>query len=184
MTTTPYADLDVMPLAGAWRPGASQGRFVDTDPYTGEVVLEGRRASVADVDDAYAGAALAQRDWARTSPAERSAVFLRSAEVIDARTEELVDWLTREAGTTRMRAYVEIGIVRATAMAAVTHTALGWQTVASDVPGKESRIYNGRSASSASSARGTCRCTCPTARWPRRWRSATASSSSRPATPR
>ena len=141
MTTTPYDGLDVMPLAGAWRKGSSPDRFVDTDPYTGEVILEGQRASVSDVNDAYAGAVLAQRDWARTSPAERSAVFLRTAELIDARTEELVDWLTREAGTTRMRAYVEIGIVRATAMAAVTHTALGSRTVASDVPGKENRIY-------------------------------------------
>jgi acyl-CoA reductase-like NAD-dependent aldehyde dehydrogenase len=141
MPAAPYTELDLMPLAGTWRAGSSPDHFRDTDPYTGDLLLEGARATVADLDAAYAGALKAQREWARTPGADRAAVFLRAAEVIDARTEELVDWLTREAGTTRMRALVEIGIVRATTMAAVTHTHLGHELVASDVPGKENRVY-------------------------------------------
>ena len=141
MPATPYTDLDLMPLAGKWRPGSSPDRVRDTDPYTGDLLMECARATVADLDEAYVGAQDAQRDWARSSGAERSAIFLRAAEIIDARTDELADWLTREAGTTRMRALVEIGIVRATTMAAVTHTHLGHEVVASDVPGKENRVY-------------------------------------------
>ncbi|MEU4244775.1 aldehyde dehydrogenase family protein [Actinoplanes sp. NPDC026619] len=141
VATTPYTDFDLMPLAGKWRHGSSAGRLTDTDPYRGDVLLEMPQATVEDVDAAYAGALDAQAAWAATTPGERAAIFLRAAEVLDRRQEELVGWLIREAGTTRTRALVEIGIVRATTMAAVTHTSLGEETVASDVPGKENRIY-------------------------------------------
>ncbi|BCY08887.1 aldehyde dehydrogenase family protein [Actinoplanes sp. L3-i22] len=136
-----YTDFDLMPLAGKWRHGSSTTVLNDTDPYRGDLLLEIPQATVEDVDAAYTAAREAQPGWASTPASERSAIFLRAAEIIDARQEELVDWLTREAGTTRVRALVEIGIVRATTMAAVTHTSLGRETVASDVPGKENRVY-------------------------------------------
>ncbi|WP_436535349.1 aldehyde dehydrogenase family protein [Actinoplanes sp. HUAS TT8] len=136
-----YTDFDLMPLAGKWRHGSATAVLTDIDPYRGDVLLEIPQATVEDVDAAFIGARDAQPGWAATSAAERSAIFLRAAEIIDRRQEELVDWLTREAGTTRIRALVEIGIVRATTMAAVTHTTLGHETVPSDVPGKENRVY-------------------------------------------
>ena len=74
-------------------------------------------------------------------------MFLRAADILDRRTEEVVGWLTREAGTTRMRALVEIGIVKATTLAAVTHTPTDQVTVATDVPGKENRVYRRPAAS-------------------------------------
>lgn len=138
---TMYTDFDLMPLAGKWRHGSSANVLTDTDPYRGDLLLEIPQATVEDVDAAYVAAQEAQPGWAATPASERSAIFLRAAEIIDRRQEELVDWLTREAGTTRVRALVEIGIVRATTMAAVTHTTLGHETVATDVPGKENRVY-------------------------------------------
>jgi aldehyde dehydrogenase (NAD+) len=141
MPATPYTDFDLQPIAGKWRHGSSPTSFNDTNPYSGEPLVHGRRATVEDLDAAYARAQEAQRDWARCSPTERSAIFLRAAEVIDSHMEELVDWLIKEAGATRMRALVELGIVRAATMAAATHTALGVKTVASDVLGKENRVY-------------------------------------------
>jgi len=140
-TISAYTELDLMPLAGKWRRGSSAAVLTDTDPYRGDLLVEMPLATVEDVAAAYAGARDAQADWAAASPGERSAIFLRAAEVLDHRQEELVQWLIQEAGTTRTRALVEIGIVRATAMAAVTHTWLGEVTVATDVPGKENRIY-------------------------------------------
>ncbi len=133
--------FDQMPIAGSWRPGSSQQNLLDTNPYSGELLAQMRLATPADVDAAYRGAYEAQAAWADTSPAQRAAVFLRAAEIIDRRQEELVDWLIREAGTTRMRALVEVGIVKATTLAGVTHTSLGETTVATDVPGKENRVY-------------------------------------------
>ncbi|MFZ2013841.1 MAG: aldehyde dehydrogenase family protein, partial [Nocardioides sp.] len=137
MAGNEYDGFDRMPIAGEWGTGSSGAPLEDVDPYSGDLLLETVRADVSDVDRAYRAAAAAQPQWAATSPADRSAVFLRAADIIDQRTEELVGWLTREAGTTRMRALVELGIVKATTMAAVTHTAPEQVTVPTDVPGKE-----------------------------------------------
>ena len=144
MTTAqpvPYTDLDRMPIAGTWRPGSADAVLRNTDPYSGDVLTEGRRATPADVDAAYRSARDAQVEWAAATPAERAAVFLRAAEILERREDELVEWLIREAGTTRIRALVEIGIVKATTLAGVTHTTLAETTVATDVPGKENRVY-------------------------------------------
>jgi len=136
-----YGGFDTMPIAGEWVAGLSGQSIQDVNPYDGDLLLETRRATVEDVDRAYRAARSAQRAWAAASPSDRAAVFLAAADIIDRRTAELVDWLTREAGTTRMRALVELGIVKATTLAAVTHTSLEQVTVATDVPGKENRVY-------------------------------------------
>ncbi|MEO8527761.1 MAG: aldehyde dehydrogenase family protein [Pseudolysinimonas sp.] len=143
MTTkrTRYDGFDTMPIAGEWRPGSSADILTNIDPYHGTVLTETRKADAADVDTAYRSAQLAQRAWALSAPTERAAVFLRAAAIIEERTEELVEWLTREVGTTRMRALVELGIVAAVTRAGVEHTTLAQVTVASDAPGKENRIY-------------------------------------------
>ena len=141
MAAHEYDGFDRMPIADEWSTGSSGATLQDVDPYHGDLLLETVRADVSDVDRAYRAAAAAQPRWAATSPADRSAVFLRAADIIDQRTEELVGWLTREAGTTRTRALVELGIVKATTLAAVTHTAPEQVTVPTDVPGKENRVY-------------------------------------------
>ena len=144
--------------------------------------LAGPRATAADVDAAYVGAQAAAR-LGRRRP--RGTVRRVPAGRRDHRpaAEELVDWLIREAGTTRMRALVELGIVRATTMAAVTHTSLGEVTVATDVPGQgEPGLHPAGRCGRASSAHGTSRCTSPTARSRPRSPSATPWCSSRPRT--
>ena len=140
-TRDAYTGFDRMPIAGEWRPGSSSATLTNTDPYSGAVLTETRKADRSDVDTAYRSARDAQVEWWASTPAERASVFLRAAEILDERTDELVGWLTREAGTTRMRALVELGIIKAATLAAVTHTTLGQTTVATDAPGKENRIY-------------------------------------------
>jgi aldehyde dehydrogenase (NAD+) len=136
-----YDGFDAMPIGGRWVAGSSGQMLNDVNPYDDATLLETRRADVTDVDLAYRAAQAAQPDWAAASPSERAAVFLAAAQIIDRRTDDLVGWLTREAGTTRVRALVELGIVKATTHAAVTHTAPEQVTVATDVPGKENRVY-------------------------------------------
>lgn len=139
--SAPYRGLDLMPIAGEWRAGSSTATLTNSDPYSGDVLTETRKADRSDVDAAYRSARDAQSAWASTAPAERAAVFLRAAQIIDDRRDELVGWLTHEVGTTRVRALVELGIVKAATLAGVTHTTLGQTTVASDAPGKENRVY-------------------------------------------
>jgi hypothetical protein len=140
LQSTPYVDLTEMPRAGRWRGGSGTEAVIDSDPYTAERLTELAVATTEDVDEAHQAARGAQTEWAAATSTERAGVFLRAAEVLDQRQEELVGWLTREAGTTRIRALVEICIVRATMMAAVAHTSLGETTVTSDVPGKENQV--------------------------------------------
>jgi hypothetical protein len=52
----------------------------------------------------YHAAAKAQVSWAARLPAERAAVMLRSASIMEARHSEIVDWLIRESGSTRVKA--------------------------------------------------------------------------------
>ncbi|MDO9356056.1 MAG: aldehyde dehydrogenase family protein, partial [Solirubrobacteraceae bacterium] len=96
----PYRAFGAQFIGGEWRRGGSSRTVVDLDPYTGETLLEMPGASVADVDDAYAAALGAQPEWAARLPRERAELLLRAARAFEDRHDEIVDWLTREAGAT------------------------------------------------------------------------------------
>ena len=101
MASTPYVGFGQQFVAGEWRAGRStQHTITDDNPYTGEALLQIRGATVEDVEDAYAAARRAQADWAARLPRERAGVLLAAARVFAARHDEIVDWLTREAGAT------------------------------------------------------------------------------------
>ena len=140
-TPTPYTGFDRMPLAGEWRYGSSSAVLTDNNPYSGEVLAEITPAGTGDVDLAYGAAREAQRAWARTAPEQRAAIFERAAGIVMERADELADWLTREVGATRDRAGVEVAIVAAVTAAAAGHTADVVDTVGTDVPDKENRVY-------------------------------------------
>ncbi|MDZ7812076.1 MAG: aldehyde dehydrogenase family protein [Ideonella sp.] len=101
-TTAPqrYSDFGQQFIGGTWRPGRSTHTFRDDNPYTGETLLEMRGASVADVDDAFKEAAAAQPAWAALLPRERAELLLKAANAFEERHDEIVDWLTKEAGAT------------------------------------------------------------------------------------
>jgi aldehyde dehydrogenase (NAD+) len=104
---SPYDGFDKILVAGTWRHGRGDGMAEDLDPYTHEVLVRIPLADGRDVDEAYQAAAAAKREWSEWRPAERSAVLRRAAAVMEARREEIVDWLIRESGSTRIRANLE-----------------------------------------------------------------------------
>lgn len=71
-------------------------------------------------------------------PAERSALLHRAVAIFDERKEEIIDWLIRESGSTRLKANVEWGSAQAITLeaASMPGRAQG-ATMGSDVPGKE-----------------------------------------------
>ena len=140
--TSKYDGLDRLFIGGEWRPGSSEERSPDTNPFDGEILTTFTLAGTEDVDAAYAAAAAAQPAWASTGPGAREALMLRAVEVIDARHEELVEWLIAESGSTRLKAEIELSAVRAVTLEAASfpYRASG-EIVASDVPGKENRVY-------------------------------------------
>lgn len=68
------------------------------DPATGELIGHAPTASKADLDAAVAAAKAAQKDWAATPDAERSAALHAAADAIEAHAEELAQLLSREQG--------------------------------------------------------------------------------------
>jgi acyl-CoA reductase-like NAD-dependent aldehyde dehydrogenase len=77
-------------IAGEWRLGQGE-RYATLYPATGEAVTFLHAASVADVEEAIAGADLAFRTsgWAQRKPHERAVVLYRVAQLIRERGEDL-----------------------------------------------------------------------------------------------
>lgn len=137
-----YRNLELQPIAGHWRAGGAKRERAVIDPYTQETVLNLKMASRDDVDAAYRMAEEVQPEWAALGPSERSAVLLRTVAIMDRRKEEILDWLCREAGSTRIKAELEWSVARAITLeaASLPGRAHG-RILPSDVPGKESRVY-------------------------------------------
>jgi aldehyde dehydrogenase (NAD+) len=138
----PYRGFDGQYINGSWRPGRHGGVRVDTDPYSGATLAEMVMANQSDLDEAYHAAAKAQVSWAARLPAERAAVMLRSASIMEARHSEIVDWLIRESGSTRVKAELEWQFVHAVTLEAASfpHRVEG-RILPLDEAGKESRAY-------------------------------------------
>ncbi|WP_225782968.1 aldehyde dehydrogenase [Xenophilus sp. Marseille-Q4582] len=86
------SNLELLPInvAGEWRLGGGDV-YESLYPATGEVIARLRAASLADVQEAIAGADRAFRTsgWAQKLPHERAAVLYRVAQLIRANAEEL-----------------------------------------------------------------------------------------------
>ncbi|HET8980745.1 MAG TPA: aldehyde dehydrogenase family protein [Solirubrobacteraceae bacterium] len=137
-----YEGLELMPLAGEWREGSDDRTRADTDPWSGDTLLEHRLADRRDLDRAYAAAVEAQREWADRPPAARAAVMRAAAEILDARRDEVVDWVVRESGGTVAKGNLECDLVQAVMWeaASMPHHVEG-TILPSDIPGKENRVY-------------------------------------------
>ena len=85
-------------IGGEWVDAADGGTFEDLDPYTGDVVAHVAAADEEDAELAVGAAAAALAGWAQTPPAERQRIFLKAADLLEARQMEVVDVLARETG--------------------------------------------------------------------------------------
>jgi aldehyde dehydrogenase (NAD+) len=129
-------------IGGQWRDGASGRLDADRDPYTGDVIAELMLADRDDLDRAYAAAAAAQPAWAAALPGDRAQVLRRAAQLLEARRDEIIRWLVREAGSTRIKASLEWAAVHAVIEdAAEMPYRVQGEILPVDLPGKESRVY-------------------------------------------
>jgi aldehyde dehydrogenase (NAD+) len=137
-----YDGFDRMPIAGTWREGRSERTAADTDPYTGETLTELRLATSDDLDEAYAGAREAQREWAARLPGDRADVLRRAARIMEEREDEIVEWHVRESGAAAPAAQFEYAITLRDFHEASSypHRVQG-RILPADVEGKESRVY-------------------------------------------
>jgi acyl-CoA reductase-like NAD-dependent aldehyde dehydrogenase len=89
-----------MYIGGEWVEASSQETFDDYNPFTGEVYARVPRGKRADAAHAIEAAAAAFPAWAAMPPSERRKLFLRAADVMERRQQELIKILMEEAGTT------------------------------------------------------------------------------------
>src|SRR4029077_20539913 len=123
-------------IAGEWVDATGGATFDDADPFTGDVVARVPSATRDDARRAVEAAAGTADAWASSPPAARQGVFLKAAEILESRHDEVVDWLTRETGCTFGFAMFQMhfvpGLFRQAAGRA--YMPVG-QVIPSDVPG-------------------------------------------------
>lgn len=129
-------------INGEWRTGKSSRKLEVKNPFTGETVTSFQIGSKQDLDDAYQAAAVAQKAWAALPYSERRAVFEKTYGWLEKNHEELVEYLTKEGGSTRLKAEFELGLVSdfVRTAAALTTSQVG-TILASPDPQKENRLY-------------------------------------------
>lgn len=144
MNQTPnaYNNLELQPLAGEWRAGSGDRSLVVTNPYNGDTLLNLQMANRDDLNAAFVAAEKAQAEWAALPPAARADVMMNAVRIFDERQDEIVNWLIRESGSTRLKATIEWGAARAiTLESASMPSRVHGRIFESNVPGKESRAY-------------------------------------------
>ncbi len=142
MQATAHAAYTRQFIAGAWRAGRSATVIEDLDPYRGERLTALPGASVEDIDDAFAAAAAAQPAWAGKTPFERAGLLLKAAALFEKRREEIMRWLCREAGATRVWADMisRHAVLCCSEAAAYAQQASG-RILPSLIPGQDSQVH-------------------------------------------
>jgi aldehyde dehydrogenase (NAD+) len=140
-STTAY-QFDSILIDGEWRSGRASSVNTDTDPWSGEELASIVEADVEDVDDMYRSAETIQKEWEAALPGQRATVLRSAGGILERRHDEVVDWLVREAGSTRTKAELEWAIVRdgLYEAASMPHDA-GGHIVPSDIPAKENLVF-------------------------------------------
>src|SRR5690606_11115866 len=141
-TPTPYQNLGQLPIAGEWRDGSASRKLDVKDPYSGKSLLSIAMADKTDVDAAFRQAQTVQASWAATGPSARGDIMRKAVAIFDARKDEIIDWLVRDSGSTRLKAEIEWGSARGIILesASMPGRAHG-RILPSDIPGKDSRVY-------------------------------------------
>jgi acyl-CoA reductase-like NAD-dependent aldehyde dehydrogenase len=123
-------------IGGQWIDAADGATFEDRDPYTGDVVAIVPAGGAQDARNAIDAASAAFPAWSATPPAERQRIFLKAADVLESRLEEVVSMLARETGCTFGFGMFQMGFVPGLfRQAAATAYAPIGQVLPSDHPG-------------------------------------------------
>jgi acyl-CoA reductase-like NAD-dependent aldehyde dehydrogenase len=85
-------------IDGRWRDSVSGGEFANHDPWTGAVLTTVAAGTAEDARLAITAAHGAREQWAELAPTARQLIFLRAADALDRRRDEIVSLLTAETG--------------------------------------------------------------------------------------
>src|ERR687897_1483953 len=118
-------------IGGEWSEASGGETFDDNDPFTGDVVASVPAGTREDARRAIEAAAAAFPAWSKAPPGERQRIFLKAADILESRTEEIASWLTRETGSTFGFAMFQLQFVPGLFRQAA---ALGYQPMGEIIP--------------------------------------------------
>jgi aldehyde dehydrogenase (NAD+) len=123
-------------INGEWVGALDNEFYDDLNPYTGEVFARVPSGKRADAKRAIDAAVAAFPPWSHTLPAERQALFLKAADILEKKRDEIVMILAEETGCTfgfaMFQAMFTPGLLREAA--AQTHQVNG-EIIPADLPG-------------------------------------------------
>ena len=123
-------------IDGEWTEALDGEMYDDSNPYTGEIFARVAAGKRADARRAIDAAATAFPAWSRALPAERQALFLKAAEILEKKQKEIVTLLAEETGCTfgfaMFQSTFTPGLLREAA--AQVHLATG-EIIPADLPG-------------------------------------------------
>ena len=125
-----------MYINGEWCDAQDGSVYEDSNPYTGEVFARVPAGKRADAKRAVEAATAAFPAWSTSLPAERRALFLKAADILETKQQEIVQMLSEETGCTFGFAMFQTtftpGLLREAA--GQTHSATG-EIIPGNVPG-------------------------------------------------
>jgi acyl-CoA reductase-like NAD-dependent aldehyde dehydrogenase len=123
-------------IGGEWVGASDDRTFDDMDPFTGQTVARVAAGTRADAKRAIDAAAAAFPAWSQTPAAVRQGIFLKAADILESRRDEVVGWLARETGASFGFGMFQMGFVPGLfrQAAGAAYAPLG-QILPTDMPG-------------------------------------------------
>ena len=132
-----YQNLNLNYINGTWRAGGSDQNIVVSNPYQGDELAVFQAATLEDINEAYEAAAAKQQAWADVNPYQVNAIMNHAVQIMKDRYEEIIDLLVREAGSTILKAHIELdSCIGVTARAAIYPFHMETQVSRSLIPDK------------------------------------------------
>ena len=123
-------------IGGKWVEASNGETFEDLDPYTGDVTATVPAGTRGDARAAIDAATSSFPAWSKAAPAERQAVFLRAADILESRRDEVVALLAAETGSSFGFGMFQMGFVPGLfrQAAGMAYSPIG-EILPSDMPG-------------------------------------------------
>lgn len=125
-----------MYINGQWLDAIDGKTFDDYNPYNGEIYARLPSGKSGDARKACDAAAAAFPDWSHTPPAKRQRYFLRAADILERRQQEIINIVTQETGGTFSWGMFQTGFIPGLLREAAAQVhAISGEIIPADLPG-------------------------------------------------
>lgn len=95
-------------INGEWKEGSSSNKGTILNPFNNDIITEVTLATKGDVNNAFLTAQKAQKEWEKTSAEEKIRVLNKAAQYMEDHSEEIIEILVQESGSTIGKAQFEL----------------------------------------------------------------------------